>query len=331
MMNVLSSYKRVSVVMCTYNGERYLREQLDSIVHQTYPIHELIVQDDCSQDETIVILHEYARHYPFMKVFQNESSLGINQNFLTAIQRATGDFIALSDQDDVWDCHKIEWQLALMGDALFSCGFSKPFVSGQDIQIHFDGRIPNLSPERLIYASAVAGHTQIIRKDLLGKIPNLDQGLQVFMYDQLFQVVAALYGSISFCDRILVHQRRYASAATYTRPVNCQKTVWNGFRTLQRTWSQYRSLKKTMQAHFVQIHSFLLSFPEKGTRMKDVLQIAYYQSKGSLVSFLRLICLCVRLRDRIFYVPEKNGVVSLLRAVLFPITCSDYFRYLIKK
>ena len=327
----MEEVKRVSVVMCTYNGERYLREQLDSIVQQTYPIYEMIVQDDCSTDETMVIVCDYARRYPFIKVFQNEFSLGINQNFLTAIQRATGDFIALSDQDDVWDCHKIEWQLASMGDALLSCGFSKPFVSGQDIQVHFDERIPNLRPERLIYASAVAGHTQILRRDLLGKIPNLDEGLKIFMYDQLFQVVAALYGSISFCDQILVNQRRYATAATYTTPVDYQKTVWNGLRTLQRTWTQYKVLRTAMRVHFAQIYKFLLTFPMEGTCKNTVQQMAYYQSKESLSAFFRLICLCVRLRDRIFYVPEHNMVVSLLRAILFPITCSDYFRYLIKK
>ena len=327
----MEEVKKVSVVMCTYNGERYLREQLDSIVQQTYPIYELIVQDDCSQDETMVILHEYARHNPFMKVFLNESSLGINQNFLTAIQRATGDFIALSDQDDIWDLRKIEWHVNSIGDALMSCGFSKPFVSGQDVQVYFDKRIPNLCPERLIYASAVAGHTQMIRKYFLSKIPNIEQGLQTFMYDQLFQVVAALYGQIAFCDKVLVHQRRHVQAATYTKPVDYRKTAWNGFRTLQRTWLQYRTLRTTMQIHFEQIYTFLSLFPEKETCKKDVQQMACYQSKGSLVALFRLMCLCVRLRDRIFYVPEKNVVVSLLRAVLFPFTCSDYFRYLIKK
>ena len=70
----MEEVKRVSVVMCTYNGERYLREQLDSIVQQTYPIYEMIVQDDCSTDETMVIVCDYARRYPFIKVFQNEFS-----------------------------------------------------------------------------------------------------------------------------------------------------------------------------------------------------------------------------------------------------------------
>ena len=53
------SLKRVSVVLCTYNGEKYIREQLESIVSQTYPIHELLIQDDCSTDATPLIIEEY--------------------------------------------------------------------------------------------------------------------------------------------------------------------------------------------------------------------------------------------------------------------------------
>ena len=59
------SLKRVSVVLCTYNGEKYIREQLESIVSQTYPIHELLIQDDCSTDATPLIIEEYKEKYPF--------------------------------------------------------------------------------------------------------------------------------------------------------------------------------------------------------------------------------------------------------------------------
>ena len=65
--------KTVSIVICTYNGAKYIREQLDSIVNQTYPIFELIIQDDSSTDETISICREYAEKYSFIKPYINES------------------------------------------------------------------------------------------------------------------------------------------------------------------------------------------------------------------------------------------------------------------
>ena len=63
-------FKKISVVMCTYNGEKYLREQIDSILAQTYPIYEFIVCDDSSNDHTMDILQEYASRYDFIKVLK---------------------------------------------------------------------------------------------------------------------------------------------------------------------------------------------------------------------------------------------------------------------
>lgn len=71
-------FKKISVVMCTYNGEKYLREQMDSILAQTYPIYEFIVCDDSSKDHTMDILQEYASRYDFIKVFQNQPNKGCN-------------------------------------------------------------------------------------------------------------------------------------------------------------------------------------------------------------------------------------------------------------
>ena len=95
--------KTVSVVMCTYNGEKYLREQMDSILAQTYPIHEIIVCDDCSTDGTMNILQEYATKFPFIKVHRNTRNKGCNQNFHDIFYQVSKkvDYIAISDQDDI--------------------------------------------------------------------------------------------------------------------------------------------------------------------------------------------------------------------------------------
>jgi glycosyltransferase involved in cell wall biosynthesis len=76
----------VSIALCTYNGEAYLREQLDSIVDQSYPAIELIAVDDCSSDNTLKILEEYAAKYPYIQVFVNPQNLGYIRNFEKALQ-----------------------------------------------------------------------------------------------------------------------------------------------------------------------------------------------------------------------------------------------------
>jgi glycosyltransferase involved in cell wall biosynthesis len=90
----------VSVVLCSYNGEKYIKEQIDSILNQTYPIYELIIQDDCSTNQTINIINSYQPNSK-IKLFCNEKRLNANYNFSSALSKATGDFIAISDQDDI--------------------------------------------------------------------------------------------------------------------------------------------------------------------------------------------------------------------------------------
>lgn len=98
----------VSVVMCTYNGEKYLKEQIDSILNQTYPIHELIIQDDRSTDRTVDIVKACQQQDKRVKLYINDVPAGFNYNFSSAFTKATGEYIASSDQDDIWRPDKIE-------------------------------------------------------------------------------------------------------------------------------------------------------------------------------------------------------------------------------
>ena len=97
----MNTEKTVSIIMGTYNGAKYIREQLDSILAQTYPLKEIIIQDDGSTDDTIAICQAYQEKYPIVHFSRNEHNLGFNANFKSAAMKATGDFVAFSDQDDV--------------------------------------------------------------------------------------------------------------------------------------------------------------------------------------------------------------------------------------
>src|SRR3954453_13857066 len=94
---------KLSIAMTTYNGETYLREQLDSFTNQSRPPDELVVCDDQSSDRTFEILNDFRDRTPFeMQIVRNEERLGIARNFEQAIRLCRGDIIFLSDQDDVW-------------------------------------------------------------------------------------------------------------------------------------------------------------------------------------------------------------------------------------
>jgi glycosyltransferase involved in cell wall biosynthesis len=99
----------ISIVMCTYNGARYVTEQLRSFQAQTRPPDEVLVLDDVSTDNTLALVRHFAADCNFeVKVLQNEKNLGYASNFARALELATGDIIFFSDQDDVWLPTKIE-------------------------------------------------------------------------------------------------------------------------------------------------------------------------------------------------------------------------------
>lgn len=100
---------KISVALCTYNGEKYLNKQLDSIFAQSVKVDEIVICDDISSDKTIEIINEYKEKYPnIIKLYVNEKNLRSVKNFEKAISLCTGDIIFLSDQDDYWESNKVE-------------------------------------------------------------------------------------------------------------------------------------------------------------------------------------------------------------------------------
>ncbi len=100
---------KISIAICTYNGEKYLREQLESYGAQTRLPDEVVVCDDGSQDATLEIVNAFSRQAAFpVKLYRSESNLGYVRNFEKAIGLCSGDIIVTSDQDDVWHIEKLE-------------------------------------------------------------------------------------------------------------------------------------------------------------------------------------------------------------------------------
>lgn len=100
---------KISIAMATYNGARYLEEQLDSFLKQTRLPDEVVVSDDGSTDETLAIVDSFAKKALFeVRILRNDRNLGCCKNFELALSGSSGDIVLLSDQDDVWFPHKIE-------------------------------------------------------------------------------------------------------------------------------------------------------------------------------------------------------------------------------
>jgi glycosyltransferase involved in cell wall biosynthesis len=176
----------ISIALITYNGEKYIREQLDSIFAQTIQDFELIVCDDCSLDSTLSILDEYAQKDNRVKIYKNEKNLGFLKNIEKAIKLCNGEFIALADQDDVWEKEHLQILYLNIGNNLLVCGDSL-FVDKDNISLNF----------RLSEISMLKNKSELFLRLLIMR--NLYQGAAM-MFSKKFIDIAS-----PFPDKIIFH------------------------------------------------------------------------------------------------------------------------------
>ncbi len=108
------SVKAIHVLVCTYQGEQFIAKQLDSILQQSYSLVEVHVHDDCSTDDTQEIVKRYCNNHNNVHLYINHKNIGFLKNFENAIKVCTGNYIALSDQDDIWHIDKLTLSMEAM-------------------------------------------------------------------------------------------------------------------------------------------------------------------------------------------------------------------------
>lgn len=135
---------KVAILLATYNGEKYLRAQLDSLYAQSYRDWTLYVNDDGSTDGTLTILQEYAQCYGNIDLQVNENSLRSLRNFMDLLRRAEADYYIFSDQDDVWMPEKVEKSIRRMQEVEHDKP-SSPVVVFSDLRV-VDESLQELSP-----------------------------------------------------------------------------------------------------------------------------------------------------------------------------------------
>lgn len=222
----------ISIAMTTYNGERFLREQLDSILAQTVTDWELHVCDDCSTDSTCAILEEYANRDSRIHLHLNEHNLGFKKNFEKAISFCIGEYIALSDQDDVWLPFHLEKLLANLGD--------KSLSGGNAILIDSNGNEMNrmlneadgfmFMPKDslflyriLLLSGPIQGASQLIRKSFLQKCLPIPK--EVKYHDAWFIACACLDGGIAYTFDSVSKYRQHGGNITFAMHNPQKKSV----------------------------------------------------------------------------------------------------------
>lgn len=218
--------KTISCVMCTYNGEKYILSQLQSIAEQTKKISELVVFDDMSSDDTTNIIKKWAKENLKINVkfHINKQRLGPSTNFAKALEASSGDYIFFCDQDDVWKKNKVEICLRKMKEVEEKYGTNLPCLVHTDLEV-VDQNLKTIAPSFLINQGLyhikdsgkqlstllaqnfVTGCTVLINRAL--KVTALPFPKNIIMHDYWLALVAAASGKLVFVNETTIKYRQH--------------------------------------------------------------------------------------------------------------------------
>jgi glycosyltransferase involved in cell wall biosynthesis len=214
----------VQVLLATYNGERFLREQIESILGQTLPHVSILVRDDGSQDGTAAILAVYAQRFPQrLQILTTGPATGsAKANFLALLRASTAAYVAFADQDDVWLPEKLALEMEAMQALERQHGAETPLLVFCDLEVVDEQLVPlassfwalrKLEPrnihrlERLLMENVLTGCTALLNAPLVRLALPMPE--EVHMHDWWVALLACAFGHAAFLRRPLVLYRQH--------------------------------------------------------------------------------------------------------------------------
>ncbi len=268
------------VLLATYNGERYLRAQIDSILTQTYREVRVLARDDGSSDGTAAILAEYAQRWParFEMVVGETPTGSARGNFLRlmelALAEAAVDYVAFADQDDVWLAEKLAVEMAVMHGLEQKRGATQPLLVFSDAQV-VDAELAMLNPslwaqqfadpvwierlQRILSQNVVAGCTALINRPLAELAVRMPQ--EAVMHDWWIALLACAFGGAAWVRKPTVqyrqHERNVVGAEAADRRWNVP--VWRRHGLRREQWEQ----TERQAAGLLRVHGAEITEPQR--------------------------------------------------------------------
>lgn len=222
----------IHIIMCTYNGEKYIKEQIESILHNSTTDWRLYISDDGSTDSTYALASEYAKDYPQKIILTTHINVADPSiHFLEKIKDISmimqdDDYIMLCDQDDIWYNNKIELTLKHMSNLVMKNSNEMPLLVCTDVEvvnekkeqlsrsfrrmIHYS--INKLDIAHLLMEHKAQGCTIMINKALADKIRKLPKVNTI--HDMWLEMIAVTMGKMDYVDEPTMAYRRYAEQYT---------------------------------------------------------------------------------------------------------------------
>lgn len=287
----MNNYPKISIAMATFNGEPYLEKQLESIINQTYKNIEIIICDDCSHDKTIKIIENLIKeNYP-IKLYKNEKNLGYAKNFEKAIKLCESNYIALSDQDDIWESNKLELQIEYILN-LEKKNINMPILVHSDLTMidkndnfisasYFKYRKYKLKKEKdlghILGPCGIMGNTIMMNKNLKERILPFPSSIE--NHDYWISLMNELFGKRITLDEKLVNYRIHINnASNNTKKINKKINILTLLKNIYKRnlYVPYIDTKR-----FSLISYILINFELKITDKFILIKFQEYLSKNT--------------------------------------------------
>lgn len=287
---------KVAILMSTYNGELYIRQQIDSIIHQSYSNWILYIRDDGSNDQTVKIIEEYSKKYDNIVFFNKDNieNYGVVHSFLELLQKVNADFYMFADQDDYWKENKVLDTLHLM--------LSEPY-DNLPICVHtnltaVDKTLKNevvtepkrvwSSFQKVLFSNCVTGCTVMINNGLKNKIKFENIRYQnVVMHDWWVALIASQFGKLVYLKKSTMLYRQHGDNVD-----GSQKKNTIGWLFHRLTHYDYDRLQ--MRKNITMINEFSHNYIEElsGKDKEYVKRYSQLVNKGSFLHNLLLGIQC---------------------------------------
>lgn len=308
----------ISIAMTSYNGEKFISEQISSILSQTIEDFELIICDDCSTDHTLSILKEYKEKDSRIKIIQNKNQLGFLKNFEQAISLCTGDYIACSDQDDIWTNNHLEYLLNNIGEndcigangiIIDNLGKKIGSTVKESLSVEYEPSNSDSLFKHECFYNLIQGTACLFKKTLLSSILPFPDGIK--FHDHWIALNAAMQNGCKYTSDIILHYRTHSQNVT-------------GFRKFNLVHSLKTAIQANKYRHQIYRHNIAML---KSIKCKNAYNDVYVNK--ALVFFENLSSDKQRIRSILFYIKNYNEIALCPRKkwklFLYRVFCLSLF------
>lgn len=252
--------EKIDILLATYNGEKYIKEQIDSILNQTYENLKLIISDDCSSDNTKSILQEYEKKDNRIELYIQEKNLGVVKNIEFLLNKVESPYYMLADQDDYWMPQKAEKTLEKLKDKNADLVFGDLEVVNQSLDIMYPSfndymlltqKINKyIDDYRINYLyNCVTGCTLLAKKETIKQILPLPTISKYLIHDHWIGLMVSLNGKLAYMPEKYIKYRQHGNNQVGTEKIS------HGFKKLEQVRELFINVKLGVFGTYVENNS----------------------------------------------------------------------------